>query len=212
MQDRLSLIGKKIGMTQMFDENNRLLPVTVISVEPCRVSQIKTEKTDGYKAIQIAYQEKNHVAKATMGHLKKANIEEQLGRFKEFTTDEVDLFELGQSLNVDLFEKGQFVDVVATSKGKGFQGVVRRYNFGGGRATHGSMSHRRGGGYGHFRRMGHIIKNQKMPGHMGLVRSTVQNLMVVKTDPERRLILLKGSVPGAKGGFVMIRKAKSARA
>ena len=112
---------------------------------------------------------------------------------------------------MDLFPEGQLVDVVATSKGKGFQGVVRRWDFGGGRATHGSMSHRRGGGYGHFRRMGHIIKNQKMPGHMGLIRATVQNLMVVKVDPEKRLILVKGSVPGAKGSFVMIRKSKSVR-
>ena len=126
-------------------------------------------------------------------------------------TDAVDQFTLGQDLNVDLFPEGQLVDVVATTKGKGFQGVVRRWEFGGGRATHGSMSHRRGGGYGHFRRMGHIIKNQKMPGHMGLIRATVQNLMVVKVDPEKRLILVKGSVPGAKGSFVMIRKSKSVR-
>ncbi len=210
MQDRLLLIGKKIGMTQLFDENNRLLPVTVILAEPCRVSQIKTDETDGYKAIQVAYQEKKHINNAALGHLKKANIEEKLCNLKEFTTDDVAQFTLGQSLNVDLFEAGQLVDVVATTKGKGFQGVVRRYDFRGGRATHGSMSHRRGGGYGHFRRMGHIIKNQKMPGHMGLIRATVQNLVVVKTDPEKRLILVKGSVPGAKGSFVMIRKSKSA--
>ena len=198
-------------MTQLFDENNRLLPVTVISAEPCRVSQIKTLETDGYKAVQLAYQEKNHANKAVVGHLNRASITEKLCSFKEFTTDDVDQFSLGQDLNVDLFQAGQLVDVVATSKGKGFQGVVRRYGFAGGRATHGSMTHRRGGGYGHFRRMGHIIKNQKMPGHMGLVRSTVQNLVVVKTIPEKRLILLKGSVPGAKGGFVMIRKSKSVR-
>ena len=210
MQDRLLLIGKKIGMTQLFDENNRLLPVTVILAEPCCVSQIKTDETDGYKAIQIAYQEKKHIKKAALGHLEKANIDRKLCSLKEFITDDVDQFTLGQSLNVDLFEPGQLVDVVATSKGKGFQGVVRRYDFRGGRATHGSMSHRRGGGYGHFRRMGHIIKNQKMPGHMGLIRATVQNLEVVKTDPEKRLILLKGSVPGARGGFVMIRKSKRA--
>ena len=211
MQDRLLIVGKKIGMTQLFDENNRLLPVTVISAEPCRVSQIKTKASDGYMAIQIAYQEKNHASKPVMGHLEKAKIEEKLCSFKEFTTDAVDQFELGQALNVDLFPEGQLVDVVATSKGKGFQGVVTRYDFGGGRATHGSMSHRRGGGYGHFRRMGHIIKNQKMPGHMGVVRVTVQNLMVMKTIPEKRLILVKGSVPGAKGSFVVIRKSKSIR-
>ena len=179
MQDRLLIVGKKIGMTQLFDQNNRLMPVTVISAEPCRVSQIKTEESDGYKAVQIAYQEKNHANKAVMGHLEKAKIEEKLCSFKEFTTDDVDQFSLGQDLNVDLFPEGQLVDVVATTKGKGFQGVVRRHDFRGGRATHGSMSHRRGGGYGHFRRMGHIIKNQRMPGHMGLIRATVQNLVVV---------------------------------
>jgi large subunit ribosomal protein L3 len=209
MQDRLLIVGRKIGMTQLFDLNNCLQPVTVIEAEPCCVSQIKTEEKDGYKAIQIAYQEKNHVNKPTEGRLEKANISEKLSRFKEFTTDDLQDFSLGQSLNVDLFTEGQLVDVVATSKGKGFQGVVKRYNFRGGRATHGSMTHRRGGGYGHFRRMGHIIKNQKMPGHMGSVRVTVQNLLVVKTIPEKRLILLKGSVPGAKGGFIMIRKSKS---
>ena len=210
MQDRLLLVGRKIGMTQLFDSNNCLQPVTVIEAEPCCVSQIKTEEKDGYKAIQIAYQEKNHINKPTEGRLEKASISEKLSRFKEFTTDDLQDFSLGQSLNVDLFAEGQLVDVVATSKGKGFQGVVKRYNFRGGRATHGSMTHRRGGGYGHFRRMGHIIKNQKMPGHMGAVRVTVQNLLVVKTIPEKRLILLKGSVPGTKGGFIMIRKSKSA--
>ena len=209
MQDRLLIVGKKIGMTQLFDANNCLQPVTVIEAEPCCVSQIKTEEKDGYKAVQIAYQEKNHINKPTSGRLEKANISEKLSRFKEFTTDDLQDFSLGQSLNVDLFAEGQLVDVVATSKGKGFQGVVKRYNFRGGRATHGSMTHRRGGGYGHFRRMGHIIKNQKMPGHMGAVRVTVQNLLVVKTIPEKCLILLKGSVPGTKGGFIMIRKSKS---
>lgn len=209
MKDRLIIVGKKVGMTQLFDKNHCLLPVTVIAAEPCRVSQIKTNEKDGYQAIQLAYQAKNHLTKPAEGHLKKANIEEKLFRLKEFTTDDVSGFQLGQSLNVDLFEEGQLVDVVATSKGKGFQGVVFRYRFGGGRATHGSMSHRRGGGYGHFRRMGHIIKNQKMPGHMGCVRSTVQNLEIMKIVPEKRLIVLKGSVPGAKGGFVVIRKAKS---
>lgn len=195
-------------MTQLFDEEQRLLPVTVISAEPCQVSQIKTEDRDGYRAIQIAYQEKNHANKPMQGHLAKAKIEKNLCAFKEFTTDAVDQFQLGQLLTVDLFQAGQYVDVFAISKGKGFQGVVRRYGFRGGRATHGSMTHRRGGGYGHFRRMGHIIKNQKMPGHMGSEKVTVHNLRVIKTIPEKRLILVKGSVPGSKGSFVMIRQSK----
>ncbi|MBP5191614.1 MAG: 50S ribosomal protein L3 [Opitutales bacterium] len=210
MKDRFIIVGKKVGMTRFFDEENkRLLPVTAIVAEPCRVSQIKTHEKEGYQAIQLAYQSTNHLTKPAEGHLKKANIEEKLLHLKEFTTDDVSGFQLGQSLNVDSFAEGQLVDVIATSKGKGFQGVVFRYRFGGGRATHGSMSHRRGGGYGHFRRMGHIIKNQKMPGHMGCVRSTVRNLKIMKIVPEKRLIVLKGSVPGAKDGFVMIRKAKS---
>ena len=209
MKDRLLLVGKKVGMTQLFDKDNRLLPVTVVLAEPCVVSQIKTAETDGYTAVQLAYGIKNKVTAPIAGHLKKASVEENLSCFKEFTTDDVSAFSLGQSLNTDLFAEGQLVDAVAVSKGKGFQGVVFRYEFGGGRATHGSMSHRRGGSYGHFRRMGHVIKNQKMPGHMGCVRTTVKNLEVVKVLPEKRLIVLKGSLPGAKGGFVFLRKAKS---
>ena len=197
-------------MTQLFDKNDCLLPVTVILAEPCKVTQIKTLEKEGYNAVQIAYQEKNHITQPVSGHLKKAGVEESLASFREFTTDDVSVFELGQALGVELFKEGQKVDVIAQSKGRGFQGLVKRYNFGGGRATHGSMSHRRGGGFGHFRRQGHIIKNQKMPGHMGDVRVTVQNLEVIKTIPEKKLILIKGSVPGSKGGFVMIRQSKKA--
>lgn len=210
MQDRLLLLGKKIGMTQLFDANNCLLPVTVILAEPCYVSQVKTLETDGYNATQIAYDLKNHLCKAATGHLKKAHIDQKLAKLKEFTVNESAKFELGQALSVDAFEEGQKVDVVADSKGKGFQGVVKRHGFKGGRATHGSMSHRRGGSYGHFRRMGHVTKNQKMPGHMGCERRTVQNLVVIKVIPEKNLILVKGSVPGPKGSWVMVRKAKKA--
>lgn len=210
MQDRLLLVGKKIGMTQLFDESDCLLPVTVLLAEPCQVSQVKNEESDGYNAVQIAYFEKNHITKATEGHLQKANIDKKLAKFTEFTTDKPEDFQLGQNLTVEMFSAGQKVDVIATSKGKGFQGLVARYDFGGGRASHGSMSHRRGGSFGHFRRQGHIIKNQKMPGHMGGVRKTVQNLVVVKTIPEKNLILVKGSVPGPKGCLVMIRQSKKA--
>ncbi|MDR0647523.1 MAG: 50S ribosomal protein L3 [Puniceicoccales bacterium] len=210
MQDRLLIVGKKIGMTQLFDKNSCLLPVTVILAEPCTITQIKTKEKDGYEAVQFAYQEKNHVSKSIMGHLGKAGVQDKLASFREFTTEDVGNFSLGQKLTVDLFREGQMVDVIAQSKGKGFQGVVKRYEFAGGRASHGSMSHRRGGGFGHFRRMGHITKNQKMPGHMGAVRTTVQNLVIVKTVPEKGLILVKGSIPGVKGSFVMIRQAKKA--
>ncbi|MDR1254584.1 MAG: 50S ribosomal protein L3 [Puniceicoccales bacterium] len=210
MQDRLLIVGKKIGMTQLFDKNSCLLPVTVILAEPCKITQIKTKKTDGYNGIQFAYQEKNHVGKSVIGHLGKAGVQDKLASFREFTTEDVGRFSLGQTLGVDLFKEGQKVDIIAQSKGKGFQGLVKRYNFAGGRATHGSMSHRRGGGFGHFRRMGHITKNQKMPGHMGAVRTTVQNLVIVRTVPEKGLILVKGSIPGFKGSFVMIRQAKRA--
>ncbi|MDR2769214.1 MAG: 50S ribosomal protein L3 [Puniceicoccales bacterium] len=210
MQNKLLIVGKKIGMTQLFDENGCLLPVTVILAEPCRVTQIKTKEKDGYKAVQFAYQAKNRVSKSIVGHLKKAEVSDKLASFREFTTEDVDCFSLGQTLTVDLFQEGQEVDVIAQSKGKGFQGLVKRYDFAGGRASHGSMSHRRGGGFGHFRRMGHITKNQKMPGHMGAVRTTVRNLVIVKTVPEKGLILVRGSIPGFKGSFVMIRQAKQA--
>ncbi|MDR0755914.1 MAG: 50S ribosomal protein L3 [Puniceicoccales bacterium] len=210
MQDRLLIVGKKIGMTQLFDKNSCLLPVTVILAEPCKITQIKTKDKEGYNAVQFAYQEKNHVRKSVAGHLKKAEVSDKLASFREFTTENVDNFSLGQKLTVDLFKEGQKVDIIAQSKGKGFQGLVKRYDFAGGRASHGSMSHRRGGGFGHFRRMGHITKNQKMPGHMGAVRTTVQNLVIVKTVPEKGLILVKGSIPGFRGSFVMIRQAKRA--
>jgi large subunit ribosomal protein L3 len=210
MQDRLLIVGKKIGMTQLFDKNSCLLPVTVILAEPCKITQIKTKAKDGYDAVQFAYQEKSHVRKSVIGHLEKAGIQNKLASFMEFTTKDVGSFSLGQTLTVDLFQEGQKVDVIAQSKGKGFQGLVKRYDFAGGRASHGSMSHRRGGGFGHFRRMGHITKNQKMPGHMGAVRTTVRSLVIVKTVPEKSLLLVRGSIPGFKGSFVMIRQAKQA--
>lgn len=209
MQDRLIVVGKKVGMTQMFDADNHIMPVTAIEVEPCVVSQIKTVDHDGYNAVQFAYFKRNHITKPIEGHLAKANIQDKFGYFCEFTTDETSNFTIGNTLSLDLFQVGQLVDVVAQSKGKGFQGVVRRFGFGGGRATHGSMSHRRGGSYGHFRRMGHVIKNQKMPGHMGSTRITVHNLSIVGLMPEKRILVVRGSVPGANGNWVMIRKAKS---
>ena len=169
MKDRLLLVGKKVGMTQLFDNDNRLLPVTVVLAEPCVVSQIKTAETDGYTAVQLAYGIKNKVTAPIAGHLKKASVEENLSCFKEFTTDDVSAFSLGQSLNTDLFAEGQLVDAVAVSKGKGFQGVVFRYEFGGGRATHGSMSHRRGGSYG----------NRQQPAENDRVRHGMERHMQI---------------------------------
>ena len=208
MQERLLLLGRKIGMTQLFDENSCIVPVTVIQIEPSKVAQLKTVESDGYNAVQLAFGVKNSVSKPIGGHLKKAGIEDKLGYFKEFTVESHDGFEVGNVADVTLFSVGQTVDIVGETKGRGFQGVVKRYRFAGGRASHGSMSHRRGGSYGHFRRMGHIDKNQKMPGHMGCDQRTVQNLVVVKIVPEKNLILVKGSVPGSKGGLVAVRKAK----
>lgn len=208
MQEKLLLLGRKIGMTQLFDEKSCIVPVTVIQIETSRISQLKTVDTDGYNSVQLAFGSKNSVSKPVLGHLKKAGIEDKLGYFREFTVESHDGFELGADASVELFTVGQMVDVIGETKGRGFQGVVKRYDFAGGRDSHGSMSHRRGGSYGHFRRMGHVIKNQKMPGHMGCDRRTVQNLLVVKIVPEKNLILVKGSVPGSRGGLVAVRKAK----
>ncbi len=212
----VALLGKKIGMTQVFDDKNRLVPVTVIEAGPCPVTQIKSSEKDGYNAVQIGFcpQKEHRLSKAAIGHIKKAGVQ-PVAELQEFRTNgEVEL-NLGDVLSVERFEAGQKIDVVGTSKGRGFQGVVKRYGFAGGPASHGSMFHRRGGSYGMCQWPGHVIKGKKMPGHMGDVRRTVQNLEVVKIIAEKNLILVKGSIPGSRGSLVTVRtaiKAKRARA
>ncbi len=201
------LIGKKLGMTQIFAEDGETVPVTVIEAEPSIVIQKKTHETDGYDAIQLGYGHvrQKSVSKALQGHIAKANK----GFFRvlrEFRTA-TDSYELGQELKVDIFQAGDYVDVVGTTKGKGFAGGVKRHGFRGGRATHGSMFHRAPGSIGASAEPSRVFKGKKLPGHMGDARKTVQNILVIGVRPDRNLILVKGSIPGCKNSFVIIRQA-----
>jgi large subunit ribosomal protein L3 len=202
------IIGKKIGMTQVFAEDGAAVGVTAIEVEPSIVVQVKTKEKDGYDAIQIAYgrvKQKN-VTKPLQGHFNKANK----GFFrilKEFPVQD-GKYETGQEIASDIFQAGDYVDVVGTSKGKGFQGVVKRHGFGGGRATHGSMHHRAPGSIGASADPSRVFKGTKMGGQMGNVRKTIQNLQVWQVRPDRNLLLLRGSIPGSKNGYVIIKQAR----
>ena len=199
------ILGKKIGMTQVFATNGKLIPVTVIEVEPNVVTQIKTVEKDGYDAIQIGtvdVKEKNST-KAQIGHAKKANTAPK--RFlKELRGVNVNDYTLGQVLKADVFTAGEIVDVSGVSKGKGFQGVIKRYNQSRGPMGHGSQYHRGVGSLGTLLPM-HVLKGKKLPGHMGNVATTIQNLEVVSVDLENNVILIKGNVPGPKKSLVMIR-------
>lgn len=199
------ILGKKIGMTQVFTTNGKLIPVTVIEVEPNVVTQIKTEEKDGYNAIQLGYETiREKVSnKPKMGHTKKANTEPK--RFlREIRGVNVEDYTLGQELKADVFTKGEIVDVSGISKGKGFQGVIKRYNQSRGPMGHGSQYHRGVGSLGTMLPM-HVLKGKKLPGHMGNVACTIQNLEVVDVDLENNVILVKGNVPGPKKSLVMIR-------
>ena len=201
------LIGRKLGMTQIFAEDGESVPVTVIEAEPSVVVQIKNKASDGYDALQLGHgrvKQKN-VTKALQGHLKKAN-KGFFRNLKEFRAA-TDSYELGQELTVDLFKVGDYVDVVGTSKGKGFAGVVKRHGFRGGRATHGSMFHRAPGSIGASAEPSRVLKGKRLPGQMGDVRKTAQNLLVIGVRPERNLILVKGSIPGCKNSVVIIRQS-----
>lgn len=195
-------------MTQVYIETGDLVPVTVIEAGPCPIVQVKREESDGYNALQIAFgskKEKNTSA-GELGHFKKAGVEPK--RFvREVRLDAEPEEEAGSVLTVDMFDGEEKVDVIGTTKGRGFQGVVKRWNFAGGPASHGSMFHRRGGSYGMCQWPGKVIKGKKMPGHYGTDRRTVQNLKVIKILADKNLILVKGSVPGANGSTVLVRKA-----
>jgi large subunit ribosomal protein L3 len=195
-------------MTQVYNEAGELVPVTVIEAGPCPIVQVKREGTDGYNALQIGFgskKEKN-TSNAALGHFKKTGTA-PLRHLREIRLDSEPQEEAGTSLTVEIFEGEAKVDVIGTTKGRGFQGVVKRWNFAGGPASHGSMFHRRGGSYGMCQWPGEVIKGKKMPGHFGTDRRTVQNLKVVKILPEKNLILVKGSVPGATGSTILVRKA-----
>ena len=203
-----SLIGKKLGMTQIFDDEGRRVPVTVIEAGPCSVIQRKTTETDGYEAIQIGFgaQKESRVSKPRVGQFKKAGVE-TMRELREVRVDASDETKAGDTLTAAVFEDINYVDVLGTTKGKGFQGVVKRHGFSGGRASHGSHMHRRTGSIGMCEFPARVFKGKKMPGQMGNVNVTTQNLKVVQVRADENLILLKGAVPGANGSTLVLREA-----
>ncbi len=207
----IGIVGRKCGMTRVFTEDGQGIPVTVIEADPNRITQLKTIEVDGYLSVQITAgsRKASKVTKGEAGHLAKAGVEPGRGQW-EFRLNEkqLDGLELGGELKVDQFEEGQKVDVTGTSKGKGFQGAVKRWNFQMQDATHGnSVSHRAPGSIGQNQTPGKVFKGKKMAGHMGSERVTVQTLEVIRVDQERNLLLIKGAVPGATGGDVIVRPA-----
>lgn len=204
------LIGKKIGMTQVFDEEGNIIPVTVLKVGPCAVVQVKTEERDGYRAVQLTLIEDKppkHPNKPTQGHYKKAGIPPQR-ILKEFHLLEEGEVKEGDQFTVEIFDGVDKVDVVGTSKGKGFQGVMKRHGYSGGPASHGSKFHRAPGSVGSTTFPARVLKGKGMPGHMGNERKTIIGLKVVKIIPEKGLMLVKGAVPGPSGGYVLVKKSK----
>jgi large subunit ribosomal protein L3 len=205
------LLGRKIGMTQVFSQAGEAIPVTVIELGPCVVTQIRNKDRDGYEAVQIGFGEikPKSLTKPEQGHLAKAG---RLARYlREFKADNVEEYQVGQVLTADLFQPGQAIDVTGTSKGRGFQGVVKRHGFGGGPKTHGQSDRWRApGSIGAGTDPGHVWKGTRMAGRMGNKRVTVQNLEVVEVLADRHLLLVRGSVPGAKNGLVMVRRAVKA--
>ena len=202
------ILGKKIGMTQIFRDNGNIVPVTLIEAGPCPVLQVKSKETDGYSAIQLGFGDKKESRsnKPDIGRFKSANSSPK--RFvKEIRTAPDETWTKGDSVKLD-FKAGEFVDVTGTSIGKGFQGGVKRWHWKGGPKTHGSTSHRRPGSIGSSSDPSRVFKGHHLPGHMGHEKKTVQNLEVIKIDPENSMLVLRGSVPGHKNGYVIIRKAK----
>lgn len=211
----IGLVGKKAGMTRVFTEDGVSIPVTVIVVEPNHVTQIKTDEHDGYRALQVTtgHKKASRLSKPEQGHLAKAKVESGTGLWEFRLSDgEGQDIELGAEIKVDLFQEGQKVDVSGTSIGKGFAGGVKRHHFKTQDATHGnSLAHRAPGSIGQCQTPGRVFKGKKMAGHMGSVKRTQQNLTVVRVDGERNLILVKGAIPGSKGGKVIIKPAVKTR-
>ncbi|MGD7002664.1 50S ribosomal protein L3 [Corynebacterium halotolerans] len=203
------ILGTKLGMTQVFDEENRVIPVTVVEAGPCVVTQIRTTEIDGYNAIQIAYGEidPRKVNKPNAGHFKKAGVTPRR-HVTEIRMDDVSGYEIGQDVTVDIFEGESFVDVTGTTKGKGFAGGMKRHGFAGQGAGHGNQAaHRRVGGIGGAATPGRVFKGKRMAGRMGNDRVTTQNLKVQKVDADSNLLLIKGAIPGNKGGIVTVKTA-----
>ena len=202
-----AILGTKLGMTQMFREDGTMIPVTVVLAGPCPVVQKKSVEHDGYEAVQVAFKpiREKLCTKPVLGHFKKAGVEAH--RYtREFKFDDTAAYEVGQVIKADIFANGDHVDVTATSKGKGFEGNIKRWNQGRGRKTHGSHSYRVPGSMGACTYPGEVFKTKHLPGHMGSERVTVQNLEVVRVDADRNLLLVKGAIPGAKGSLVTVRE------
>ena len=198
-------LGKKIGMTQIFREDGRVVPVTVVEAGPCVVTQVKTKETDGYDAVQLGFGEVKRRNKPLSGHLKNSRLSRYL---REVSADDASEFEVGQTIGVDIFEAGEKVDVIGTSKGRGFAGVMKRWNFKGGPRTHGQSDRMRApGSIGGGTTPGRVYKGMKMGGHMGNRRITVKGLEIVEIDTERNLLMIKGGIPGAPNSLVQIRRA-----
>ena len=204
------ILGRKIGMTQVFTESGKLIPVTVVEVEPNVVTQIKTKENDGYEAIQLGFGEQREklATKASAGHAAKAQTTPKRF-FKEIKGVDINSYSLGQEISADIFAPGEIVDVTGTTKGKGFQGVIKRHNQSRGPMGHGSHYHRKPGSMGTMRPM-RVFKGKKLPGHMGTLTVTIQNLEVVAVDVENNVILISGNVPGPKKGLVVIKSAVKA--
>lgn len=205
------IIGKKIGMMQIFDEEGKVIPVTVIEAGPCLVAQVKTVETDGYDAIQLGFGDvkSKKVIKPIQGHFAKANLTPKK-HLREFRLKDVTRYKVGDELKADVFEIGEKVDIQGTSKGKGFQGVIKRHGQHRGPMGHGSMYHRRPGSMGSTSTPGRVFKGKKLPGHMGVQTVTIQNLEIVKVDLNKNVLLVKGSVPGAKGSILKIKTSVKA--
>ena len=207
-----AIIGKKIGMTQIFNKNGVVIPVTVIEAGPCVVAQVKTSEKDGYEAVQLGFGEikENKINKPVKGHFTKGNVTPKK-HLREFRLDSIEGIKVGDEIKADIFNAGEKIDVQGTSKGKGFQGVIKRHGQHRGPMGHGSMYHRRPGSMGPTSTPGRVFKGKKLPGHMGNVTVTIQNLDVVKVDMDKNVILVKGSVPGPKGAILKIKSAVKAQ-
>lgn len=206
----LGIIGTKLGMTQVFDEQGKAVPVTVVQAGPCPVTQIKTEETDGYTSVQVGYKEVKPKAlnKPLLGHLKKAGVEQPVRHLKEYRLENPSEYQLGQQIKADIFTPGQLVDVTGTSIGRGFAGYQKRHNFKRGPMAHGSKNHRLPGSTGAGTTPGRVFPGKRMAGRLGGKQATIRKLTIVRVDAERNLILIKGSVPGKPGALLSIKPAK----
>ncbi len=207
-----AILGRKLGMTQIFDENGRAIPVTVVEAGPCTVVQVKTKDADGYEAVQLGFGEvkEKKLTKPAKGHFTKANVA-PVKHLREFRLEEIS-YNVGDEIKADVFAAGDSVDVTGTSKGKGFQGVIKRHGQSRGPMGHGSMYHRRPGSMGSTSTPGRVYKGKNLPGHMGVETVTIENLEVVRVDLDKNVLLIKGSVPGNKGAILKIRNSvKSAK-